>query len=417
MRFLVYYLDNFETRHGIDCLVFDTNEYQVESNFDNFINYNGHLQKVIYIEEYSLGRAVEVWQHKSLINQHNITWIANFGGGSPLDVYRKFKRILDINGVNYEKVNILTNSNYEFEVLDKIFSDKKPNYVAVHYCDMIAIRELVQAQKPKRFSFFSRNWNHYRLLSFIDLMERRILPNSYFSFFNVKNIYKPEHEAYHYYDLNEISSYFYQAINEASNHEWRARLTDYWETNKTQLFRRMPYTLNGEREETGESNGWQVISSTFRNAYENSHFSLIPETYMGGNTDIFQCTEKTIKAVIHRHPFMVYSNKDFLKRMKNYGFKSFGEYIDESYDDILNPVDKIHAINTQAERLNNMHYIEFKKLMWDMSSITTYNYQVIMERIQNPMARVQQLKYSREVDSILFKSIPQGWYNNNYGNN
>ena len=52
MRFLVYYLDNFEPKYGIDCLVFDTNEYQVESNFDNFINYNGHLQKVIYIEEY-----------------------------------------------------------------------------------------------------------------------------------------------------------------------------------------------------------------------------------------------------------------------------------------------------------------------------------------------------------------------------
>lgn len=417
MKFLLHQLDNFEPVYKINCLVLDDREYDIEPEFNKFINYSGDTKRIIYIEEYSLGRARDIWHHQGLTQQKDIIWVANFGGGTPIEIYEKFKQILDINEVNYEKVTIFTNSNYEFEILDRVFTDKKPNYVAAHYCDMIAIRELVQSHKPKKFSFFSRNWNQYRLLSFIDLMQRNILTNSYFSFFNIKNVYKSDVDAYEYYNLNEISEYFYQALSESSNKEWKEQLTDYWETNKFQIFKRMPYTLSGEQEETGEPNGWQIISSTFRNAFENSYFSLVSETYMGSNIDTFQCTEKTIKAIIHRQPFVVYSNKDFLKRMKTYGFKSFGEFIDESYDDILNPTDKIFAINNQVTMLNDMHYVEFKKLMWDMSSVTTYNYNVIMDRIKNPMSRISSLKYNSEIDSVLLKSIPHQWYYNTYGNN
>lgn len=417
MRYLFYFLDNFEHRPGIDCLVFDSSQYEVESDLNTFLAYTGPLQRVVFVEEYSIGRSTEPWYDRRLAEHKDLLWIANFGGGSNYDVYRKFKRILDMHGVNYERVHVLTNSAYEFEMLDKIFNDKAPNYIASHYCDLIGIREMLQSQKPKKFTFFSRNWGPFRLLAFIDLMRRGVTDDSYFSFFNIKNIYKDDYEPYYYYNLNEISNNLYQAIEGASDQSWATDLIDYWETKKFEIFRRMPYTLKGERDETGEREGWQVISNTFKNAYDNSYFSLIPETYMGSNTDVFQCTEKTIKSVLHRHPFMVYANKHHLKRMRTYGFKSFGDYIDESYDDLVHPVDKINAINAEAERIKNMNYLEFKKLMWDMSDITTHNYQVIMDRIKNPMSRTVQSKYSKDIDRLLLKEMPMAWYHKIYDAN
>ena len=221
MNYLLYQLHGSNPCDNAKCLVFDPNSYKMEHDFDSFINYTGPLKRVVFLEEYSIGRATDIWHDKRFLNNPDIIWIGNFVGGGngagEYSVYEKFKKIIDVNSVNYEMVHILTNSEYEFSLLDDVFKDNKPNYSAVHYCDMIAIEEMLHSQKPKRFTFFSRNFNGHRFLIFLDLKRRGVISNSYFSFFNIRNIYKTQEESYSYYDLTELSRIFYELINDLSS--------------------------------------------------------------------------------------------------------------------------------------------------------------------------------------------------------
>ena len=45
-------------------------------------------------------------------------------------------------------------------------------------------------------------------------------------------------------------------------------------------------------------------------------------------------TEKILKPIINLHPFILVENHCTLKKMREYGFKTFTPFIDESYDEI-----------------------------------------------------------------------------------
>jgi len=412
MKYLIHYL-NTEPRLTIDCLMIDPDSYSVEPDINSFLEYSGNLQKVMYVEEYSFQRYAST-MFDTRFATTNVSWIINFGGGTDRGTFLLLKQFLDSNGIDYTTVSVLTNSKYEFEMLDSVFvGESKPSYSAVHYCDLIAIKEYLHSRKNKKFMFLSRNWNPYRLVNFIDLCSRDIIKDSYISFFNIKNIYKDEAAAYEYYSLNEISDILYITIQDSDNSAWKNRMRDFWETNKHRMFRRMPYTLHGEVEEVHE-HGLQVMSSASRNAYDNSYFSLIPETYMGPDNSMFQCTEKTVKAVLARHPFFVYSSQFYIKRMKEYGFKSFSDHLDEDYDFIESPLDRINAINNQVELLNNMPIHEFKELMIKMTPVTTYNYNVIMDRVSNLKSRIHHQRHNKVLDDILMSKPPIDWHHNSY---
>lgn len=413
MKYLIHYL-NTEPCYEIVCLMIDPDSHSIEPDINSFLEYSGNLQKVMYIEEYSFSRYASGLFDPRFAAAKNVSWIINFGGGTNQHTALLLKQFLDINNIDYTRVSVLTNSKYEFEILDSVFTEEsKPGYSAVHYCDLIAIKEYLHSRKNKKFMCLSRNWNPYRLVNFIDLCSRDIIKDSYISFFNIKNIYKEEVAAYEYYNLNEISDTLYNTIQDSSNLAWKTQIQDYWETNKHKMFRRMPYTLPGEVEEVQEQ-GLQVMSSVSRSAYDNSYFSLIPETYMGPDNSMFQCTEKTVKAVLARHPFFVYSSQYHIKRMKQYGFKSFSDHLDEEYDFMESPLDRINAINTQVETLNNLQIYEFKELMIKLTPVTTYNYNVIMDRIDNLKSRIHHERYNTVLDDMLLTKPPPGWYHNAY---
>lgn len=69
--------------------------------------------------------------------------------------------------------------------------------------------------------------------------------------------------------------------------------------------------------------------------YNKFNIELICETYTYGTT--FFPTEKTVRPIIGNKPFLVYGPKNYLENMRNLGFKTFGEFWDESYDCLEGP--------------------------------------------------------------------------------
>ena len=61
---------------------------------------------------------------------------------------------------------------------------------------------------------------------------------------------------------------------------------------------------------------------------------IVVETYVSGQS--FFPTEKTLRPIIAQTPFIVMGPKGYLANLRRMGFMTFGQWWDESYDNIAN---------------------------------------------------------------------------------
>ena len=103
-----------------------------------------------------------------------------------------------------------------------------------------------------------------------------------------------------------------------------------------------------ERIKNGESS---VTLDDLTGYHQDSYFSVVAETESG----VF-LTEKIIKPLLSGHPFIVLSEVGigWLKLLKKYGFETFPEWFDESYDEIEDPDVRFRFIQKEIRRLCNM---------------------------------------------------------------
>lgn len=70
------------------------------------------------------------------------------------------------------------------------------------------------------------------------------------------------------------------------------------------------------------------------NIYNQSSYSIVAET--NWNNDVHMLTEKSGRCLIAKRLFVVFAGKNYLGLLHDLGFETFGNIIDESYDDIEN---------------------------------------------------------------------------------
>jgi len=84
-------------------------------------------------------------------------------------------------------------------------------------------------------------------------------------------------------------------------------------------------------------------------------------------------TEKIFKPIIAQRPFMLAAAPGNLAYLKSYGFQSFDRWIDESYDTIQDPDQRLQAIVDQTQRLCAMSDLELRKMHKEMQPVLEYN--------------------------------------------
>ena len=120
-------------------------------------------------------------------------------------------------------------------------------------------------------------------------------------------------------------------------------------------------------------------------AYADTYFSLVTETVF--NYPYSFRTEKIWKPIAVGHPWIAVANSGFYRDLKNMGFKTFGELIDESFDQIENSQDRIKRIAHVVEDLCRQ---DLAKFVQECYNVCKYNQQHYAElRHQIP----QQLPY------------------------
>lgn len=108
--------------------------------------------------------------------------------------------------------------------------------------------------------------------------------------------------------------------------------------------------------------------------YCSSAIEIVLETIFDDSR--WHLTEKTCRPLACGKPFILVSTMGSLKFLKSYGFKTWEGLIDESYDNIADPLDRLTAIIKEMTRICNIP-VDQKKQFWkSLNDIATYNQQL-----------------------------------------
>ena len=101
--------------------------------------------------------------------------------------------------------------------------------------------------------------------------------------------------------------------------------------------------------------------------YETTGLSLISETHSRKAQNDFTdklITEKTYRAMLNSHPFIIMASPGFIENLSDKGYKTFTEYLPIQYHKIQDINERMDAIVTcTASFLNNLTDIDFVKLI------------------------------------------------------
>jgi len=111
-----------------------------------------------------------------------------------------------------------------------------------------------------------------------------------------------------------------------------------------------------------------------------------PEDYVESAIDVvletlfddtrIHLTEKTLRPIACGKPFILVSTPGALQYLRDYGFETFNEYIDESYDNIQDPLDRLKCItklmkdiscmpkNHKNNLYKQLHKIAYRNKKW-----------------------------------------------------
>jgi hypothetical protein len=111
--------------------------------------------------------------------------------------------------------------------------------------------------------------------------------------------------------------------------------------------------------------------------FEDIFLWVAAETYCQNGYPYF--TEKTIKAIVYERPFITYGNPGTLAYLKDYGFKSFGNFWDESYDDEKDDNKKIEMIADIIENICQKNLEEINQMYNKMKPIIQFNKDLLFD--------------------------------------
>jgi hypothetical protein len=115
--------------------------------------------------------------------------------------------------------------------------------------------------------------------------------------------------------------------------------------------------------------------------YLDTYFSIVTETAFLHPTGYV--SEKSWKPIAFFHPFILVGSPGSLKFIREYGFKTFSPFIDESYDDVKTPVKRFKLIEKEIVRLGKMSKQEIHDWYWSMEDILTHNFKLFNEYGKN----------------------------------
>lgn len=130
--------------------------------------------------------------------------------------------------------------------------------------------------------------------------------------------------------------------------------------------------------------------------FHQSYLNIVTETFF--DNDILFLSEKTFKPIWHCQPFVIFGNPKSLEQLKNLGYKTFSDYIDESYDKECDYKLRLKKITNSIEKFIDKSAQELTDIMIQMTPIFKHN----MNNFQN--------RYNRYIKENLLTQLRTALY-------
>ena len=168
--------------------------------------------------------------------------------------------------------------------------------------------------------------------------------------------------------------------------------------NVTEFIQHLPLELEKELKDhpkaslsAGEDG--DAVNPTIMSWYSNFFCDVVTETFFSGDT--FFPTEKTMRPLLNRNPFIIHGPRKFLYWLKKLGFKTFSGFWSEDYDH-LEGYDRCQAIYKILDKISAMDITEIRNMHDKMQPILEHNRQNLLS-----LDYIKMDKFISDIGSLL----------------
>jgi len=124
---------------------------------------------------------------------------------------------------------------------------------------------------------------------------------------------------------------------------------------------------------------WQgyFYDDPLTNLYKDILVDVVVESHVSGRT--FFPTEKTLRPIWLKKPFIVFGSKNYLLYMRQMGFRTFGDFWDEDYDG-YETKERYIRILALLDQLSKKSYSELETMYQDMQRTLQHNYDLLQQQ-------------------------------------
>jgi hypothetical protein len=122
------------------------------------------------------------------------------------------------------------------------------------------------------------------------------------------------------------------------------------------------------------------VNSLSSDFYQKTYFSIVTSTFsLSKEEPSVGFTEKEIKPILYKHPFLINNLPGALKHLRSMGFLTFGKWFDESYDDEIDDFERMHKLVLEIKRLSVIPNRMWDKMLREMEPILLHNYNILVK--------------------------------------
>ena len=137
--------------------------------------------------------------------------------------------------------------------------------------------------------------------------------------------------------------------------------------------------LQGSRDRHTSFNGYDY-SDPLTELYKSILVDIVGETHVLGCT--FFPTEKTIRPMLLKKPFLIFSSRDYLAYMRQMGFRTFHDFWDEDYDG-FETRDRLLRMYQVIQTIASRPRDQLLDMYQRMQPVLEHNYNLLMSQSFN----------------------------------
>jgi hypothetical protein len=138
-----------------------------------------------------------------------------------------------------------------------------------------------------------------------------------------------------------------------------------------ELLSKLPIELDTEHLSKNRKTNFGA-KNNMKEWYSETYVNLVTETFFGPNVFL---SEKIFKPISNLQPFIVLGDYRMLAELRKLGFKTFEPFIDESYDEEIDPYKRMEKIEIEIVKLKNKTIEEIHNWYYSIIDVLLYNQQ------------------------------------------